>query len=185
MPGRHWPLVWMVMVTLVGPVDAQEGVHKSLGQFGAWNIISNLNAVTLQEDFWMGAKSVNDPKAVLSVECNRRTRTYSLVISSVNLKYLPFIKRMTIYSRTSNGKPVSLYATSSGTGNIVVYQSATEGSFNRVLASIFVPEPTPRAIGFSVGSSQLFFPLDGFVDAITNLSVHCGFYPDPTLGTGR
>ena len=171
----------LVLVCLMTSVDARDEAHGFLEKIGVWSIISEFNAVTVQENFWMGTKSINDPHAVLSIKCFPKDRFYALGISSVDIK-LPTIEKMMIFSRIENGKPISLLAASSGTGNVLVFQSPNDGSFNRFLKSVFAPKPTPKNIGISVGPSQLFFPLDGFVTAIANLSAHCGFYPDPTMG---
>jgi hypothetical protein len=129
----------------------------------------------------MGTKSINDPHAVLSIKCFTKDRFYAFGISSVDIK-IPAVEKMGIYSRVENKKPISLWAASSGTGNVIVLQSWNDGSFNRFFQSIFALKPTPKNVGISVAPSQWIFPLDGFTTAIANLSYHCRFYPDPTMG---
>lgn len=166
-------------LSLASIAGAQEGAHQYYEHAGAWQIISNVNAVRMTEDFWMASKAI-EHSGIFSLDCKVDTRRYAFVIGDMALAHIPLGADVVLDVRAANDKPFKIGAKASGNGNLIVDEIDRQPSFTALLSTIFFINPEPRTIGFALGPQQWFFSLAGFRSIAEKLGKHCGFNPDPS-----
>jgi hypothetical protein len=137
------------------------------------------------EDFWMTTRAIGKSSAMLSVDCKKLDKRYAIVLGDPTLSRLPFGQQVRLDVRASNEQPFQVQGGATGDGNIVIDEIEHQRFFTLILMYMFVTEPAPKSIGFSLGPNQWFFSLEGIRPLADKLGQRCGFTPSPERARSR